>query len=1119
MTKKIILNISLAVLTMFTPPALAQELFREASGSPGLADQERFDDPATARSRRAAMNDHIGLRDLGPGRRRPVVLNLFEDVELRATLERVPSSAPGSVFLAGRLDGGGRMTLFITREGILRGEVHAPEGVYTVRSVRGRSGDRRDVIVREIDRSRLLPIHHGTTAFPPPGFRRPQTNAGHSESAWSFPPAMLRGFPEPMANSGREEPASADETVDVVAAYTPHAEDEAGGREEAEATILAEVEKTNLALANSGLEHRKIRLVAMERAVYPPVAETEYNNLNTLSKDKNQTVFDEANDPDGLFDEVLDMRKRHGGDLVHLFTGSTPGACGVASTYDLIAQRWIENYCADSPDVDRCMERSQRLSWGGDFVWAISGIIEGCTVQSAFTHELGHNFGLFHDRYTEIEDGPPLSLDDPPEFPITPYGFGYVNQNFDRSACFRTIMAYNGQCIDNGGNIKIIQEFMFSNPDIDLGSEEVGFDPAGVEGEEWTIDLDGPVNAARHIDEVWDVVAGLYDSKTVLNTSVWTRESFDLLEHFEGLEEQDCHVFTAQSSNPEVAFSRVREQDGNVHLETVGLAPGMTTLTVSVEGPDCERSVERFSLVVEGPVLVPLFPAADGDAYEGFVRIINHSVVPRAVTIKAYDDDNGEHGPVVMEVGANLAAHFNSTDLEQGNPGKGLTGSTGSGRGAWRLEIVSDNPRLEVLPYVRTRDGFVTSMYDRAPMEEIDEFLIPMFNPASNVEQVSSLRLINPHEDAVEVSITGIDDDGAASANPVVLTLPGGAARRLTSVELESGASPDIGSGGLGDGAGKWRLTVKSDRPIVAMSLLESPTGHLSNLSGRAEAMDDYFDPDGGQAAATFLAPFFPAHGDAKGRQGFVRVTNRSDEAVDVSIVATDSAGAEYGELSLRVGSGQSGHFNSEDLELGNPQKGLTGSTGPGEGEWRLVLSSQQPAVDVMSYVRTPGGFLTSMHAVLPFQTVLNGTRYRSAFFNPASNSDQASVLYVVNPNEHGWGLGVYGVDDANHANDNTNGWSARASIRLGAGEARKATFGSAPYLQGIGNGVGKWQLLMESYNTAYSDGRRTRPGEVVPLIVMSLLENPTGHLTNLSTQDLCNRGMTVWGCPGGSGQ
>ena len=797
MTKKIILNISLAVLTMFTPPALAQELFREASGSPGLADQERFDDPATARSRRAAMNDHIGLRDLGPGRRRPVVLNLFEDVELRATLERVPSSAPGSVFLAGRLDGGGRMTLFITREGILRGEVHAPEGVYTVRSVRGRSGDRRDVIVREIDRSRLPPIHHGTTRLDSPSFRRPQADAGHSTSAWSSWPAM-HGTLLKAAGKSEVEPASDEETVDVLAVYALH--EEAGNldEEEIEATILAEVEKTNLALANSGLEHRKIKLVAMEKTDEMPVSAFESEGPLTFGGPLNAMIYGKYwwIDPEGFFDEVHDMREKHGADLAHLFRAGSPGCGGSAGLYSLRNERWVETYCADSSDIDRCMERSRRQYWrNGDDV-SQSALGEGCTVRNAFTHELGHTFGLHHDRYSLGEAGV-LSLDDPPSFPITPYGFGYVNQNFDRSACSLTIMSYWDQCKDQGYPWAA-PELMFSNPDLNFMGEEVNSDPAGVAGEEWTIDLDGPVNAARHIDEVWDVVAGLYDSKTVLNTSVWARESFDLLEHFEGIEEEDGHVFTAQSSNPQVAFSRVREEDGNVHLETVGLAPGMTTLTVSAEGPDGEKSVERFSLVVEGPVLVPLFPAADGHAYEGFVRIVNHSVVPRAVTIKAYDDDNGEHGPVVMEVGANLAAHFNSTDLEQGNPGKGLTGSTGSGRGAWRLEIVSDNPRLEVLPYVRTRDGFVTSMYDRAPMEEIDEFLIPMFNPASNVEQVSSLRLINPHEDAVEVSITGIDDDGAASANPVVLTLPGGAARRLTSVELESGASPDIGSGGLG---------------------------------------------------------------------------------------------------------------------------------------------------------------------------------------------------------------------------------------------------------------------------------------------------------------------------------
>ena len=39
------------------------------------------------------------------------------------------------------------------------------------------------------------------------------------------------------------------------------------------------------------------------------------------------------------------------------------------------------------------------------------------------------------------------------------------------------------------------------------------------------------------------------------------------------------------------------------------------------------------------------------------------------------------------------------------------------------------------------------------------------------------------------------------------------------------------GSNSLGDGAGKWQLFVAADQPIHIMSLLESATGHLTNLS------------------------------------------------------------------------------------------------------------------------------------------------------------------------------------------------------------------------------------------------------------------------------------------------
>ena len=69
-------------------------------------------------------------------------------------------------------------------------------------------------------------------------------------------------------------------------------------------------------------------------------------------------------------------------------------------------------------------------------------------------------------------------------------------------------------------------------------------------------------------------------------------------------------------------------------------------------------------------------------------------------------------------------------------------------------------------------------------------------------------------------------------------------AATLTAVQLEQGGEGLTGT--FGDGAGKWRLTVTSDRPLVVMSLMESlqpgsarglplagesPAGHLSNLS------------------------------------------------------------------------------------------------------------------------------------------------------------------------------------------------------------------------------------------------------------------------------------------------
>ena len=78
--------------------------------------------------------------------------------------------------------------------------------------------------------------------------------------------------------------------------------------------------------------------------------------------------------------------------------------------------------------------------------------------------------------------------------------------------------------------------------------------------------------------------------------------------------------------------------------------------------------------------------------------------------------------------------------------------------------------------------------------------------------------------------MAGVDDAGAASAEVVRIEVPAGTAHRLVAPDLESGE--DL-RGGLGDGKGKWRLTVDSEQPVLVMSLLASPTGHLANLSTR----------------------------------------------------------------------------------------------------------------------------------------------------------------------------------------------------------------------------------------------------------------------------------------------
>lgn len=291
---------------------------------------------------------------------------------------------------------------------------------------------------------------------------------------------------------------------------------------------------------------------------------------------------------------------------------------------------------------------------------------------------------------------------------------------------------------------------------------------------------------------------------------------------------------------------------------------------------------ERYTL--------PLFVTATmPGSMQGVLRILNDSERSGSVDIHAIDDAGTRFGPATLTLNALAAAEFDAEELASGNAMKGLSGGIGTLPGDVRLEIETG---LRIVPstYVRAADGTLSTMHDTVRAgAAIDgsggyRYVVPIFNPSTDVTQASRLRLINPGGEPASITIEGRDDTGAeAGGGSVQLTLPAGGARTLTAQQLEVGESTvvslttSIGSTGrfaqssvtgrLGAGIGRWRLAVTSDRLIEVVNVVTSSLGYMNNLSTTAsrgaapidhEAFSDRFDTHGidyrkGQARYTFI--------------------------------------------------------------------------------------------------------------------------------------------------------------------------------------------------------------------------------------------------------------------------
>ena len=286
----------------------------------------------------------------------------------------------------------------------------------------------------------------------------------------SLPPL---GEPIETPLSPRNTPQQSDDVppdggseIDVMVVYTLLAKHREGGRAAIEALIDLFVAETNQAYANSGVIHR-IKLVLREEVDYIEDGKSSID----LQRLRGQS--------DGYIDHVHELRDLYAADLVHMLVGESDAG---GRAYLL---------------------RGDSSASFAPFGFGLTHFDCGGL---CFAHELGHNMGLHHDRYS-------LAIT------VTGSYYGYVNQRMfeadaPESARWHTIMAYLDQCSE-AGKFYCQRVQYFSNPALTYNG-----DTLGVPADHPTTGVDGPADAVGTLDDRREITANFRRSSSSLTPRV-----------------------------------------------------------------------------------------------------------------------------------------------------------------------------------------------------------------------------------------------------------------------------------------------------------------------------------------------------------------------------------------------------------------------------------------------------------------------------------------------------------------------------------------------------------------------------------------------------------------------
>ena len=376
-------------------------------------------------------------------------LNLFDDTVVTGIIEHTAPAFSGGYAVTGKIVGDrfGTMALVINGEAV-SGTVRLSDGTYKIHSL----SNGRHVISEVEERYSCL---FGSTR----GVRAANSAGG--------PPRMQSKTSTETPVEVRPEPHS---LIKIAIFYTPAARKNWGGTKQIKANIDHNIAESNQVYKNNGV-HLTLKLVAAQEVNYTEVDDSTDLVYFTLADD-------------GHMDEIHDVRNRNHADLALLLRNGSGGAAIGPAYYD----------------TEETLERNAKN------LFAVYG---GAT--STLLHEIGHLMGATHDRYEWgcEKEGHRCSPAAWPYSPAAwPYSYGYVNlralePGAPESARWRTIMAYNDLCQDNGVSCR--QILYFSNPD--RVYPDPGGDPLGVASTSTATGRNGPADVVRTLNNSRTFVA------------------------------------------------------------------------------------------------------------------------------------------------------------------------------------------------------------------------------------------------------------------------------------------------------------------------------------------------------------------------------------------------------------------------------------------------------------------------------------------------------------------------------------------------------------------------------------------------------------------------------------